>query len=63
MGDHFLHPLLFCLVGAIEAVYVILANKIDALSDMFPLTIQHIRQIEREEGLVPAHDEQVGVAL
>ena len=63
MGDHFLHPLLFSLVSAIEAVYIVLSNKIDALSYMFPLAIQYVCQIEREEGLVSAHDEEIGVAL
>ena len=52
-----------CHLLNLHCVLQVLANKIDALSYMFPLTIQHVRQIECEEGLVSAHDEEVGVAL
>ena len=57
MVDHLLHPLLFSIMRAIKAVYTVLSDEINAISDMFALTIQDIGQVEREESLIATHDE------
>ena len=63
VGNNFLHPTLFRVESAVQAMNLILSNKIDAFSYMFALAIQHVRQIESEERLVAAHYEEVGVPM
>ena len=63
MRDHFLDPPLLCVDSAVQAVNFVSASEVNAFGDVFTLTIENVCQVEREECLISAHDEQVRIAL
>ena len=48
---------------AVQAVNVVLPDKINAVSYVLTLTIENVCQVECEESLISAHYEQIWVAL
>src|SRR5579871_2695498 len=63
MVDDFLHPPLLSLRCDIYSLIAIAPRMIDARGDVIALRLQHVRQVELERGLVPTHDEHVGIAF
>ena len=53
---HLLHPPLFRVEGGIDRAVAMLAHVLDALGNVIPLCLQHVRQIELKARLVATHE-------